>query len=185
MFGSVYGGLDLMKDLSVKTRLGFNLSQEVFRGYNPITPENSEPGRANSIDETNQQTTDWTWSNTLNFSRTFDRHNLAVLVGQEANEITGRFLFGHIGHLLDTDPSSRYIKDALADPDTKNDSSAGNNSRLLSFFGKADYNYDGQYFLSLTVRRDGSSPFKPGPPAGPFPPFNPGSRFSQAPSIAP
>src|SRR5216117_1099688 len=131
MFGSVYGGLDLMKSLSLKTRLGFNLSQEVFRGYNPITPENSEPGRANSIDETNQQTTDWTWSNTLNYSRTFDRHNLAVLVGQEANEITGRFLFGHIGNLLDTDPSSRYIKDALADPGTKNDSSAGSNSRLL------------------------------------------------------
>jgi len=85
-----------------------------------------------------------------------------VLVGQEANEITGRFLFGHIGSLLDTDPSSRYIKDALADPATKNDSSAGNNSRLLSFFGKADYNYDGKYFLSLTVRRDGSSTFSPG-----------------------
>src|SRR3989449_11574618 len=107
MFGSVYGGLDVTKGLSLKTRLGFNLSQQVFRGYNPITPENSEPGRANSIDETNQQTTDWTWSNTLNFSRTFDRHNLAVLVGQEANEITGRFLFGHIGSLLDTDPKDR------------------------------------------------------------------------------
>jgi len=83
-----------MKSLSVKTRLGFNLSQQVFRGYNPITPENSEPGRANSIDETTQQTTDWTWTNTLNYSRTFGRHNLGVLVGQEANEITGRFLFG-------------------------------------------------------------------------------------------
>src|SRR5438093_511553 len=184
MFGSVYAGLDLMKSLSVKTRLGFNLSQEVFRGYNPITPENSEPGRANSIDETNQQTTDWTWSNTLNFSRTFDRHNLAVLVGQEANEITGRFLFGHIGNLLDTDPSSRYIKDALADPDTKNDSSAGNNSRLLSFFGKADYNYDGKYFLSLTVRRDGSSTFSPGHQWGTFPAFNVGWRFSQEPFMA-
>src|SRR2546422_2900557 len=83
MFGSVYGGLDVTKGLSLKTRLGFNLSQQVFRGYNPITPENSEPGRANSIDETNQQTTDWTWSNTLNFSRTFDRHNLAVLRSEE------------------------------------------------------------------------------------------------------
>src|SRR5205809_125314 len=184
MFGSVYAGLDLMKSLSVKTRLGFNLSQEVFRRYKPITPESSEPGRANSIDETSQQTTDWTWSNTLNFSRTFDRHNLAVLVGQEANEITGRFLFGHIGHLLDTDPSSRYIKDALADPDTKNDSSAGNNSRLLSFFGKADYNYDGKYFLSLTVRRDGSSTFSPGHQWGTFPAFNVGWRFSQEPFMA-
>ncbi len=180
----MFGGLDVTRSLSVKTRLGFNLSQQVFRGYNPITPENSEPGRANSIDETTQQTTDWTWSNTLNYSRTFARHNLAVLVGQEANEITGRFLFGHIGNLLDTDPSSRYIKDALADPATKNDSSAGNNSRLLSFFGKADYNYDGKYFLSLTVRRDGSSTFSPGHQWGTFPAFNVGWRLSQEPFLA-
>src|SRR5438093_1515745 len=91
---------------------------------------------------------------------------------------------GHFGHLLDTDPSSRYIKDALADPDTKNDSSAGNNSRLLSFFGKADYNYDGKYFLSLTVRRDGSSTFSPGHQWGTFPAFNVGWRFSQEPFLA-
>src|SRR5205823_3305907 len=100
---------------------------------------NSNPLGYASNRQFDRNTNDWTCSNTLNFSRTFDRHNLAVLVGQEANEITGRFLFGHIGNLLDTDPSSRYIKDALADPATKNDSSAGNNSRLLSFFGKADY----------------------------------------------
>src|SRR6266404_3820548 len=160
------------------------ISNDDFGEDNPITPENSEPGRANSIDETTQQTTDWTWSNTLNYSRTFARHNLAVLVGQEANEITGRFLFGHIGNLLDTDPSSRYIKDALADPATKNDSSAGNNSRLLSFFGKADYNYDGKYFLSLTVRRDGSSTFSPGHQWGTFPAFNVGWRLSQEPFLA-
>src|SRR5260370_4944478 len=184
MFGSVFGGLDVTRSLSVKTRLGFNLSQQVFRGYNPITPENSEPGRANSIDETTQQTTDWTWTNTLNYSRTFARHNLTVLVGQEANEITGRFLLGPVGSLLDTDPSSRYIKDALADPATKNDSSAGSNSRLLSFFGKADYNYDGKYFLSLTVRRDGSSTFSPGQQWGTFPAFNVGWRFSQEPVLA-
>src|SRR2546428_7595142 len=52
MFGRVYGGLDVMKGLSVKSRLGFNLSEGQFPGFNPITPENSEPGRADSIDET-------------------------------------------------------------------------------------------------------------------------------------
>src|SRR5256884_4280827 len=39
LLGSAFGRLDLMKGLSVKTRLGVNLSQEVVRGYNPITPE--------------------------------------------------------------------------------------------------------------------------------------------------
>src|SRR5207247_11418523 len=141
-------------------------------------------GMANSMDETNHKVACWPWISTRNSSRTCNRHKLAVLVGQEANEITGRFLFGHIGSHLDTDPNSRYIKDALADPDTKNDSSAGSNSRLLSFFGKADYNYDGKYFLSLTVRRDGSSTFSPGQQWGTFPAFNVGWRFSQEPFMA-
>src|SRR5216117_3451646 len=184
IFENVFAGLQVMKSLSAKTRFGFNLSQESFRGYNPITPENSEPGLTNSIDETQQQTTDWTWSNTLNYSRAFARHNLNVLVGQEANQVTDRFLFGHIGQLLDTDPSSRYIKDQLADPQTKNDSSAGSQSRLLSFFGKADYNFAEKYYLSVTVRRDGSSKFGPGHQWGTFPAFNVGWRLSQEPFMA-
>ena len=184
IFGNVFAGLQVMKSLSAKTRFGFNLSQESFRGYNPITPENSEPGLTNSIDETQQQTTDWTWSNTLNYSRAFARHSLNVLVGQEANQVTDRFLFGHIGQLLDTDPSSRYIKDQLADPQTKNDSSAGSQSRLLSFFGKADYNFAEKYYLSVTVRRDGSSKFGPGHQWGTFPAFNVGWRLSQEPFMA-
>lgn len=181
IFGNVFAGLELTKGLSAKTRLGFNLSQEVFRGYNPITPENSEPGLTNSIDETSQQTTDWTLSNTLNYTRVVGRHSVNVLVGQEANQVTDRFLFGHIGQLLDTDPSSRYIKDQLADPSTKNDSSAGSQSRLLSFFGKADYNYAEKYYLSVTLRRDGSSKFGPDHRWGTFPAFNIGWRFSQEP----
>src|SRR5438093_3070564 len=184
IFGNVFAGLQVMKSLSAKTRFGFNLSQASFRGYNPITPENSEPGLTNSIDETQQQTTDWTLSNTLNYSRVFARHSLNVLLRQEANELTDRFLFGHIDQLLDTDPNSRYIKDQLADPQTKNDSSAGSQSRLLSFFGKADYNFAEKYYLSVTVRRDGSSKFGPGHQWGTFPAFNVGWRLSQEPFMA-
>lgn len=32
---------------------------------------------------------------------------------------------------------------------------------LLSYFGKVDYNYDNKYFVSGSVRRDGSSRFHP------------------------
>src|SRR5213078_2362259 len=143
-----------------------------------------EPGLTNSIDETQQQTTDWTWSNTLNYSRAFARHSLNVLVGQEANQVTDRYRFGHIGQLLDTNPSSRYIKDQLADPQIKHDSSAGSQSRLLSFFGKADYNFAEKYYLSVTVRRDGSSKFGPSHRWGTFPAFNVGWRLSQEPFLA-
>jgi TonB-linked SusC/RagA family outer membrane protein len=181
IFGNVFAGLDVARSVSLKTRLGFNLSQQSFQGYEPITPENSEPGTTNSINETHRRATDWTWSNTLTYTRGFDRHNLSVLVGQEANQTTTRFLFGSIAQLLNPDPSSRYIKDALANPATKNDSSTGNITKLLSFFGKADYNFAERYYLSVTVRRDGSSTFGPTHRWGTFPAFNVGWRLSQEP----
>jgi TonB-linked SusC/RagA family outer membrane protein len=181
LMGNVYAGLDVTKRLSAKTRLGFNLGQQAFRGYNPITPENSEPGTSNSIDENQRQTTDWTWTNTLSYLGTFGRHTLNVLAGQEANKNTTRFLAGHIGNLLNTDPSSRYIRDALADPATKNDSSVGSVATLLSFFGKADYSYAERYYLSATLRRDGSSTFGASHRWGTFPAFSVGWRLSQEP----
>ena len=59
--------------------------------------------------------------------------------------------------LLNSDINSRYINDALGDPNTKNTSSSGGKSALLSLFAKADYNFADKYIASFTVRRDGSS----------------------------
>jgi TonB-linked SusC/RagA family outer membrane protein len=184
IMGNVFAGMELAKNLSVKTRIGFNLSQQSFRGYNPITPENSEPGLTNSIDENDRQTTDWTWSNTLTYMRSFERHSLSVLVGQGASQTTTRYLEGSIGNLLNTDPSSRYIQDFLGSAPTKDAASTGNTGRLLSVFGKADYNFAEKYYLSVTLRRDGSSKFAPGHRWGTFPAFNVGWRLSQEPFFA-
>src|SRR5438132_1400448 len=57
----------------------------------------------------------------------------------------------------------------------------GTVSALLSFFGKADYNYAERYFLSLTVRRDGSSRLGPTHRWGTFPAVAVGWRLSNEP----
>lgn len=41
--------------------------------------------------------------------------------------------------------------------------------RILSFFGKVDYNYDSKYYFALSFRADGSSIFAPGKRWGYFP----------------
>ncbi|WP_313791398.1 hypothetical protein [Lacinutrix neustonica] len=42
-------------------------------------------------------------------------------------------------------------------------------SRLLSYFGRLQYNYKGRYLFSAVVRRDGSSKFGPENKFGIFP----------------
>jgi len=179
VIGNVFGNLDLRRNLSFKSRFSFNMFQGNFKGFTPITPENSEPGTVTSINQNENRSTDWTFTNTLNYTWTTQSHNLAVLLGQEANQSTGRFMSGSISGLINDDPSSRYIDDALGSASTKNVTSSGSFDRLLSVFAKADYNYQQRYYVSATLRRDGSSKFAPGNQWGTFPGFNVGWRASR------
>src|SRR5256714_7564063 len=179
VIGNAFAGLDLRQNLAFKTRFSFNLSQGSFKGFNPTTPENSEPGTVNSITQNESRGTDWTFSNTLNYTWTTPSHNLAVLVGQEANQSTTRLIAGSIAGLINDDPNARYIDDVLASASTKDVSSSGSYDRLLSFFGKADYNYEQRYYASATLRRDASSKFGAAHPGGTFPAVNARWRASR------
>ncbi len=178
IFGNVFGGFDAGK-VSLKTRLGFNLSQGSFHGFSATTPENSEVTAVNGINENYSLSTEWTWSNTLAYVRTMNQHTLNLLLGQAAGQNNNRFEAGNCAGLINTDVASRYIQDALCDPTTKNVSSSGGKSAGLSFFGKADYNFADRYYLSLTVRRDGSSRFGPTHRWGTFPAIGVGWRLSR------
>jgi len=179
IFGNVFGALDAGHAVTLRSRLGFNVAQGSFHGFTASTPENSEANAGNSINENYNLFTEWTWSNTVNWSRIMKQHNLTVLLGQEASANTNRFEAGSCAGLLNTSVDTRYIQDALCNPTTKNVTSSGGKSALLSFFGKADYNYGDRYYLSFTVRRDGSSRLSPTHRWGTFPAIGLGWRLSR------
>ncbi len=181
VFGNVFAGYDATTQISLKSRLGFNVGQNSFAGFSPATPENSEPNASTSIFENNNQFYDWTWSNTARYVKALGRHNLDFLLGQEANANNNRFITASINNLLNTSVDSRYIQDALADPSTKDVSSSGGKSALLSLFAKADYNFGDRYVVSATVRRDGSSRLGPGHRWGTFPAFGLGWHLTNEP----
>ena len=179
MFGNVFGSIDAGHALSLKTKFGFNLLQGSYHGYVPATPEDHEPTNIDGINENYSGFSELTITNTLNYSRTMNQHNLTVLLGQEAIKANFRFESGNCASLRKNDVNSRYIDDALCDPNSKNVSSSGSKRALLSFFGKADYNYGERYYLSLTMRRDGSSTFGPSNRWGTFPAVGAGWRLSR------
>jgi len=179
IFGNVFGAFDAARSLSLNTRFGFNLGQGSFKGFTATTPENAEVTAIDAINENYNLFTEWTWSNTLNYSRVMNAHNLTLLLGQEANYQQNRFETGTCANLLNTGIDSRYIQDALCDPTTKNVASTGFKSSLLSFFGKADYNYGDRFYASLTVRRDGSSRLGPENRWATFPAVGLGWRLSR------
>jgi iron complex outermembrane receptor protein len=56
-------------------------------------------------------------------------------------------------------------------------------NRLISFFGRLNYNIEDRYLASVTVRRDGSSRFGDGHQWGTFPSVSLGWRISQEPFL--
>lgn len=184
VFGNVFAGYDATPQISLKSRLGFNVGQNAFAGFSPATPENAEPNASTSIFENNNQFYDWTWSNTARYVKALGRNNFDMLVGQEANANNNRFITAAMGNLLNTGLDSRYIQDALGDPTTKNVSSIGGKSALLSLFAKADYNFADRYVASVTVRRDGSSRLGPGNRWGTFPAFGLGWHITNEPFLS-
>jgi TonB-linked SusC/RagA family outer membrane protein len=179
VLGNVFAAFNVMPELELRTKLGFNVGEGASNGFNPIVPENSEPTFTNSVFENSNRFTDWGWVNTLNFVRRAGSHNLNLLLGQEASESNSRFIAAGMSNLLSTDVNSRYIQDALGDASTKNVTSGGSKSTLLSFFGKADYNFADKYVLSFTVRKDGSSRLGPTHRWGTFPAVGLGWRMSE------
>lgn len=169
VFGNVFAGYDVTPRIALRTQFGGNLGESAYNGYNPSTPENSEPSLNVSVNENNTRFTDWTWSNTLRYSRPGERHNVTLLLGQEINQNDFRYLEGSLGGLVSTDVDARYIQDALGNAASKNVSSSGGKGALLSFFGKADYTYADRYIASFTLRRDGSSRLGPANQWGTFP----------------
>ena len=169
VFGNVFTGLNANSYIALRSSLGFSVNQGTYSGYNPITPENAEASFSNSINENESTNTDWTWSNTAKFNRQFNRHGLTLLLGQEATHNAYRTLQGSEANLLSTDLNARYIGDALGDAKSKVVNSYGSEGALLSYFGKADYNFADKYILSGTVRRDGSSRLGPQDQWGTFP----------------
>jgi TonB-dependent starch-binding outer membrane protein SusC len=184
VFGNIFGGIDFNPALSFKSRLGFDLRQNSFAGFFNSTPQNNEASFSNSIDENNFQSTDWTWSNTARYVKTISKSSVDLLVGQEANAGNNRFLDGSIANLLNTGINNRFVQDALADPKTKNVFSSGGRNALLSFFGKAGFNYADKYVASFTLRKDGSSNLGPEHRWGTFPAVGLGWRITNEPFLS-
>ena len=95
---------------------------------------------------------DLTTSNTLEFKKSFGKHNLVALGGYEAKKYKNKY-FGADG--------TGFISDKFLELDNAANASgiggASSDDRLVSWLFKADYVYDNKYYLSGSVRWDGSS----------------------------
>jgi len=117
--------------------------------------------RANSDNALNMAYTNVlnkTINSTLNHSLTWgEKNNLTSMIGAEAIQEDGNSIGLSDSKFSNTNPDFLFIGMGA---EGKNSASQGQwGSRLLSYFGTVNYNYDQKYYVSGIVRRDGSSRF--------------------------
>ena len=167
----------IIKNLNLKVEGGLDdYSQEDNRFYglttyyvgNSATIKGQPATQYKRAFRTNYRTT-----NTLNynFGEVFadDRHKLDLLLGQEYILTKSNNLSTTIEGLpvfFDSQMAWNFM--ASGTPVASNNF-YNPNGQLLSFFGRANYDYDGRYAVSATVRADGSSKFEKGNQWGVFP----------------
>src|SRR5450432_1163758 len=111
---------------------------------------------------------DWLWENTLSYDKSFGDHNLSLVAGYSAQKNDYNSMAGS-----DVPPNVQVQDLSQVQPGTTAIFTSGANgqriSSLESQFGRLAYNYAGKYYITGTVRRDGSSLFDQGHQYGVFP----------------
>ncbi|MDE5814018.1 MAG: SusC/RagA family TonB-linked outer membrane protein, partial [Muribaculaceae bacterium] len=106
-------------------------------------------------------------------------HHINVVLGQSGKQSTGWWINASANKLYNFEkPWVTVAQGAPGEEDGGNRTgNAGPNSawpKLLSYFGRVSYDYDGRYMVQATVRRDGSSRFGANHKWATFPSFSAG-----------
>ncbi len=171
VLGSFNADIKLHPDLTLKSRFGVDLTGHKWDYY--LDPFRTNYGRDQHGQGKSDRSTSsvWMWENTLDYAKKINQHNITGLVGSSVQKY-GYYDSYLEGSNLPEDVSIRTLWAA--------NTITGGTSRegwaLASFFGRATYDYASKYYLTVSVREDGSS--KLAHHWGTMPSFSAGWRIS-------
>ncbi len=152
--GSIFFDITPIKDLVWHTELGYDLQWSKASTYEPTV---SLGNWVRSSNESRKQDNDSYYlqlKNYLTYSRTFDKHSVTAMIGQEAWKSKYNYMSTYNTGL----PSDEVDNPALG-TGTPQITNGWGTTTMASFFTRWTYSYDSRYNLTYTYRRDGSSNF--------------------------
>lgn len=174
--GNFYAKVTFFEGLSFKSLFGFNYISSKGRYFDYVEVATSERGTYDGLSESYRTGLQWSWTNTLTYSKTFGKHNINAILGTEAIASENRWMGASRNQFYSKDPL--YMQLDVGERDISNN---GNMSdwNLFSQFGRVNYNLANKYLVQATVRRDGSSRFGEEYRYAIFPAFSAGWRVSE------
>ncbi len=173
-----YAELEPLKGLRLRTNVGADLQFNQNDQFYPSIPGSSKYQPQNSSASTaSNYSPSYLIENTATYDRLFGgKHQVTLLVGQSAQQFDNFYSGGaRTGYLSNT------LQSVSSGPvnDLRSNYGGSNQNRLVSYFGRLNYEFAGKYLLSAIARYDGSYTFAPGSKFGFFPGVSVGWRLSE------
>lgn len=181
----------ILPGLTFKANLGMQTYGEDYNYYLPTDISNgaNPPGSSQSIAAAKavKQTInyqDQLGEFTLNYAKQFGRHHFDVLAGYTAQKTTNNVLTvqgtgfqnDNIPNITGAAPTNITL--VTSSPMEGVQVTGKSVYTLLSYLGRVNYNFDSRYFLSASIRTDGSSRFGVNNRYGVFPSVSGGWNLS-------
>ena len=178
VFGDIYAEIEPIKGLKIKTVFGIDAFNGGSRSFTPAYQLNMYSYNLNDYAvQSLSKSMKWTWDNTISYDYKVDDHAITALVGSSFQEFQGEWMSTRNANLVIADYEHAWINNATnvtADNLWKFEGAPMEESKMMSFFGRLNYNYKEKYLANATFRADGSSRFAQGNRWGYFPSFSAG-----------
>ncbi|QVJ80554.1 TonB-linked outer membrane protein, SusC/RagA family [Prevotella sp. khp1] len=176
LLATPYVAITPIAGLTFRTQFGVNARFNMSDSFTPnFYIDNLEQASRNQASRTFANNVDWNWTNTLTYLKSFNKHNLNLMAGYTMERFQYYNLYGTSYDIPSNVSTMRYVSAG-----TDDDDASGYNSytSLISYLGRVMYNYDEKYYLTASVRVDGSSKFSTGNKYATFPAVSAAWRIS-------
>jgi TonB-dependent starch-binding outer membrane protein SusC len=185
--GNIYTEIEPIKGLKFKALFGADFIYQEVNNFRPITP--STGGRP--FDKTSYAaykgfSPDYLAEYTLTYDKTlFKKHKINAVAGYTFQENRYSTLSAsRSGTFLQPVPVLNSTILPITDPSQiDNGAEDGIRSRLISYVGRLNYDYDNRGFLGFSIRQDGYSNFAPKNKFAIFPAVSAAWRLTQEPFL--
>src|SRR5690606_9027650 len=173
--GNIFGELSFLGDFRFKTLFGVETNFWDSRTWAPAYSWDSDLSPNAYLGEASHKSLTMIWDNTLTYSKEFkDGSSITAVIGTGAQENTYKFISGSVQGF--SSESTQTLNNGLLQPTIDG---TGSQWAILSYFARGQFDFRNKYYLTATVRRDGSSRFGEGNKFGTFPSASLAWRISQ------
>jgi TonB-linked SusC/RagA family outer membrane protein len=181
VLSTIFGEYQIIPGLSFRTTINYDHNDNKIKGYTPyIIASNLDTRIAQQTLQTSGSDSTlrrqiFVNENTLSYSTTFrGGHDVSAVVGFAYNtDYIATSRLASVGGFNSNSITTLNAANGVTGNTTEE------RNVLLSYLGRVQYNYNGKYLLSASIRRDGSSRFGNNNKWGVFPSASIGWRISE------